>query len=141
MIKPKYKEIKSVATRFRALIEHLIRSNETIITSSFRSRFPEGQCLNTSQMLAKYYRDSNFEDVKVITGKKRNGNGTHAWVRVDAYIVDITANQFEEYNYPPVFVGVDSQLHESYIAEVSLYQNPDIRLSGTYAKILNGDIV
>lgn len=136
MTKEKMEEIKELAERFRNLVDSFIKSDEIVRTINFKECFPYGQCLNTSQMLAKFYRDKGFDDVRVISGNKSTKPCSHAWIVVNGLIVDITADQFKDLNYPPVFVSEKSELHSQYEAKDNLWQSPDQNLVGTYCKIL-----
>ncbi|MGF1689690.1 hypothetical protein [Photobacterium kagoshimensis] len=127
--------LEQLATEFRDAIDRLIASDTSISTYGFKARFPHGQCLNSSQMLATYLKDKGIEDVSVISGTIGN-MGSHAWVTVKDVIVDITADQFEDYIYPKVFVAAESNLHSSYSSELAMFQDLGQELSGTYGKVL-----
>ncbi|MCO7188529.1 MULTISPECIES: hypothetical protein [unclassified Pseudoalteromonas] len=127
--------LEQLATEFRDAIEKLIASDTSISTYGFKARFPHGQCLNSSQMLATYLKDKGIEDVSVISGTIGNMD-SHAWVTVKDLIVDITADQFEDYAYPKAFVATESNLHSAYSSEPAMFQDMDLELSGTYWKVL-----
>ena len=129
-------KVEELAIKFRDLIDDLINSDEVVNIYNFKQRFPTGNCLNAAQMLAKYFRDNDVNNVTVISGEKIKGNGSHAWVDVDGLIVDITADQFEEFSYPKVFVGEESELHKLYKTTLAFQQNPGGALVGTYFKVI-----
>lgn len=128
-------KLEQLAVEFRDGIERLIASDTMISTYGFKARFPYGQCLNSSQMLATYLKEKGIQEVSVISGTIGNTE-SHAWVTVKDVIVDITADQFEEYTYPKVFVAVQSPLHSSYSSELAKFQDMDKKLLGTYTKVL-----
>ncbi len=127
--------LEQLAAEFRGAIEKLIASDTSISTYGFKARFPHGQCLNSSQMLATYLKGKGIEDVSVISGTIENTD-SHAWVTVKDVIVDITADQFEDHAYPKVFVAAKSNLHSTYSSEPAMFQDMDLELSGTYWKVL-----
>lgn len=61
-------------------------------------------------MLGEYLHDSGLGQWNYFMGYRSNGGGTHAWLVKDGWLVDITADHFEDFN-EPVVVSRDSPWH------------------------------
>jgi hypothetical protein len=61
--------------------------------------FPKAACGDTSLVLGQFLHEAGFVDVEYICGDKYRADGkgdSHAWLRYEGLIVDITADQFPE---------------------------------------------
>jgi hypothetical protein len=59
----------------------------------------EGACGDTSLVLGQFLHEAGFVGVEYICGDKYRADGkgySHAWLRYEGLIVDITADQFPE---------------------------------------------
>ncbi|MCJ8351377.1 lasso peptide biosynthesis protein [Moritella sp.] len=121
--------------KFREMIVALIASEVAVRTMNFKASFPNGQCLNASQMLAKYLSENGCENVQVMSGTCPK-LGSHAWVEVGKLIVDITADQYEKFGYPSVFIGENSRLHSNFSVKPSFQQTVGGDLVQTYLQVL-----
>lgn len=89
--------------------------------------FPGGTCGAVSDLLGQYLRQAYGLDARYVCGL-RDGQQSHAWVRVDDVIVDITADQFED-GMPPVAVASpDNEWHAAWHKQTE--RQPD---AGAYA--------
>jgi hypothetical protein len=81
--------IQDLVNRFRHALNKLDWGSMPI---SFR-RFPTATCGNISDILANYLQSKGVNDIKHVCGVLPDGQ-SHAWLVVDLYIIDITADQF-----------------------------------------------
>jgi hypothetical protein len=80
--------LKRLALNFR---QALLRCEKNKLPISLRT-FPHGSCGDTSLLLGKYLQVNGFNGIRYICGWK--DRQSHAWLLVDGFIVDITADQF-----------------------------------------------
>jgi hypothetical protein len=109
--------IRQLATDFRQAIKRCPCGNLPI---AFRD-FPHGACGDATLLLAKYLEDSGHTGFVYVLGM-RNG-GSHAWLRRDRLVVDITADQFEDQNRS-VIVEMESKWHELFDLDAEDKQDP-----------------
>lgn len=104
-------EIKRMASVFRKAIEAAQDNNES---GEFFSKFPTGQCGNTSDMLAQYFIDNGISPITYVNGTYYGNDfdemQCHTWLVVNGLVVDITGDQFKYREEPlkndvPVYVG------------------------------------
>jgi hypothetical protein len=76
-------------------------------------RFPHGTCGGTSELLGRYLIEAGYENVMYVCGNKHN-EGSHAWVEVGEFILDITGDQFGQ---PAVVVTTASDWHDEWEQE------------------------
>jgi hypothetical protein len=109
----KLKSVRVAASDFRAAIE---RCNKKRLGIEFEE-FPHGSCGAVAEILGKYLGDCGLGDFRYVSGwRHRPGEDrgrSHAWLRQDGVIVDITADQFGE-TYGPVVVTTDSSWHDAF---------------------------
>jgi hypothetical protein len=78
-------------------------------------RFPHAACGDTTLLLAEYLDEQGYGRAHYICGEL--GAQTHAWLELCGYVVDITADQFEDYAETR-FVAQDMTWHGQFsIAE------------------------
>ncbi|MFJ7005820.1 hypothetical protein [Pseudomonas putida] len=71
-------------------------------------------------LLAAYLTDSGFPGAMRVHGEYGGRSGkilSHVWLSLDGLIIDITADQFEEFAFPPLLLLESSQFHESFEIE------------------------
>lgn len=95
--------------------------------------FPRGSCGDASDLLGTYLVERGLGPFEWVSADRTAGcNGwqcqTHVWLRQNALIVDITADQFEE-GRAPVIVTYDSPWHRSWIEQRS--RVADFRKAGS----------
>ena len=86
--------IKQILERLALNFRQAILSCEKNKLPISLKSFPAGSCGDTSILLGKYLQVNGFNDVRYICGW--NDTQSHAWLLVDRFIVDITADQFSK---------------------------------------------
>lgn len=91
-------------------------------------RFPAGSCGDAALLLGRFLRERGARDICYVLGRRPSGEnwGSHAWLKVDGLIVDITADQFDEVE-APVIVAAASAWHAAWEIDRD-------RLPGDYRK-------
>ena len=102
--------IQKLAAEFRSAIERCPREQLPIAFTNF----PRGACGDAALLLAKYLENNGHIGLAYVLGMR--GGGSHAWLKRDCLVVDITADQFED-QLQPVIVEIDSEWHESFELE------------------------
>lgn len=126
-----------LSKRFRAAI---MQCDPEVLIVTLR-RFPRGACGDATLLLAKYLEENKYNNFEYICGKKERQ--THAWLERDGLIIDITADQFNDQNYP-VFVSMDHTWYLQFEVEsrriadfVALYDQETVSsLSKSYKAII-----
>lgn len=104
-------ELKRLVYMFRMAIEKAIENGEE---GTFFAKFPKGQCGITSELLAQFLIDNGFDSIEYMCGTFRGDQHeeiqSHAWLIIEQNIVDITSDQFVNYegklkNNRKVYVG------------------------------------
>jgi len=101
--------------------EHL-ETHPVIFRSSQPSTYPKGWCGTASrelQTLLKQHgivaviRHGNAHPENIESGDRMN----HAWLEYEGYIIDITADQFNDrgYSNPKIMVTRDNSFHKMFI--------------------------
>ena len=94
--------IKVLAALFRNAVESTTNLPVPL------DQFPKGDCGETSLLLAQWLWEHGVES-HYYCGRRADG-ATHAWLEVGDIIVDITGDQFEEFQHP-VYVGPVTSFH------------------------------
>ncbi|MEG2740467.1 hypothetical protein [Clostridium sp.] len=81
------KLIKEIATKFRFVLQEF---NDDYILCDF----PLGCCGDTSKLLGYYLKQEKNIQTIYVSG----GSGHHAWLEYEGYIIDLTADQFDNVN-------------------------------------------
>ncbi|KEO84103.1 hypothetical protein EL26_06465 [Tumebacillus flagellatus] len=102
-------ELVKLASRFRRMMQKCDPSGIPQIPAL--ANFPRGTCGDSSDLLAKYLIDHGFANVSYVYGM--NGRQSHAWIECDGWIVDITADQFSEIDFP-VIVTKNRGFHDRF---------------------------
>lgn len=86
--------------------------------------FPHGACGDASLLLGKYIQQSASLSLHYVCGELREtGNfQTHAWLEHEDFIIDITADQFEEIDIP-VLITTERRWHDRF--EIARRDIPD----------------
>jgi len=113
-----------LASTFRDAIE---RADRSTLGISFR-HFPKGACGDTTPLLGHFMKACGAHETVYTLGERGQiGRDwtSHAWLRVDSYIVDITADQFDDVS-ERVIVARSSPWHETF--EVKVEHEADFTL-------------
>lgn len=71
--------------------------------------FPHGCCGQTCDLLGRYLLANGCTSVEYVCGNR--GDRSHAWLLVDGFTLDITADQFEQ---PSIIVEREPSWHKTY---------------------------
>ncbi len=102
-------ELAKAAETFRAALENTPRAKLPIGLQAF----PTGACGDTVDLLGYYLKAQGFGTFDYVSGEGWDDNGewySHAWLRQDNVIVDITADQIP--GNAPVIVTDASPWHD-----------------------------
>ena len=122
MIDPFQKILFNHASHFRMGI---LRSNPSTSPLGTLRDFPRGACSDASLLLAKYLQVKRCGQSMYVLGE-RDGQ-RHAWLQLQDFIIDITADQFDDQD-AGVLVSTDSSWHSSFkgkinsVADFCLYE-------------------
>lgn len=129
-------QLKPAASTFR----HLIVSTPKISLPIALQDFPNGACGDTALLLGHYLAELGHGEFRYYLGWR--DNTSHAWLQSGSVIVDITADQFEDFA-DPVFVSDGSPWHESfagtdqYAANLTVFgEATEAMLRGAYRAIM-----
>ena len=81
--------MENLVAEFRAALDQI---NWATMPIGFKN-FPSGTCGDISDILAEHLYLQGIENIEYVCGK--NENGTHAWLEIDGFAVDVTADQFD----------------------------------------------
>ncbi|MGO7861700.1 hypothetical protein ACC676_08830 [Rhizobium ruizarguesonis] len=98
-------EVKALATGFRKRLEGYKDEHGLTLQS-----FPAGACGDAAILLAHHLTKNGFSPFRYICG--RRGDATHVWLSDGYLIIDITADQFDDFDLP-VFVSSTSPWHDA----------------------------
>jgi hypothetical protein len=99
--------LKKAASDFRDLIMNTEKNSLPLTLQDF----PNGACGDTTLLLGHHLAELGHGKFRYYLGW-RNGK-SHAWLQAGTVIVDITADQFEDFD-DPVFVSDRSSWHEGF---------------------------
>jgi hypothetical protein len=132
----KLTRIINLANKFRAALE----KRKSDLPVNFWN-FPRGSCGDTSLFLGKYLKENGFGPIDYVAGMR--GTQSHAWLELNSFIIDITADQFCE-GLDPVVVTRNRSWHNHFIEntrhEADFIYNDDTtnrRLLSEYNKIIS----
>ena len=132
--------LRSLASHFRAAILQGDKCNLPVDLKDF----PRGACGDASILLAKYLQQAGLGGFRYICGWRIENERpySHAWLRQEDVIVDITADQFPEIK-ESVIVTDNHSWYETFLVEAegpSDYEELDDRtqavLAAAYQAIL-----
>jgi hypothetical protein len=115
-------ELHQLATKFRKAILSCPRANFSAYQRKHLQDFPTQSCDVASLLLAYYLREKGCEIVEKVSGCRNFGRPDeecHAWLEVDGWIVDITADQFQDLDDPVIVTAVKGQTWHSHFREQS----------------------
>jgi hypothetical protein len=132
----KFRNLFIEALKFRRAIEEC---DKTRLPVSFIS-FPKGSCGDASLILAHYLKEKGLGEFDYILGGRMGKS--HGWLKQAEFIIDITADQFED-NNEKVIVTVNPKWHNEFkvenvnIADLKTYdENTKTNLLNAYNEII-----
>ncbi|MET3648938.1 hypothetical protein [Phyllobacterium ifriqiyense] len=102
-------EIERLSREFRAKIDATPKDQFSINMIFF-----PGSCGDTSLLLSRYLDEAGMGKFNYISARK--GERTHAWLQSGKLIIDITVDQFPEFD-DPCFVKQEHPWHDTWTAE------------------------
>jgi hypothetical protein len=128
----------NLASQFRLAI---LRSRPSTKQLGTLQDFPRGACGDASLLLAKYLQVNNCGKSFYVLGERHGQH--HAWLQLEEFVVDITADQFNDQD-AGVIVTTESSWHDSFngkiynVADFCLYdRNSAFLLTRAYQEITN----
>ena len=100
--------LKTDLLRIREAFEQIDKTN---ITVGFE-QFPYGSCGDTCEVLAEILGELGYGSFRYICGVNDAGQ-SHAWLKQESIIIDITADQFENID-ESVYLGVSNEWYDSF---------------------------
>ena len=109
-------QLKLEINTIRDVLDSFEKSDFDSMTSFYHSSgFPRGCCGDATDLLALYISKYHNKSSTYVcgVGLGDNPNQSHAWLICDGYLIDITADQFNEkgYNLPRVILTKQSDFH------------------------------
>ena len=110
-------KIIKLAYDFRNAIELIDNKDFPKELTLSSGKFPYFCCDETVELLGAFLQKNNIDNLNSYWGEQ-GGLKTeimrHAWLQRCGLIIDITADQFIEYNFPKVLVTNKSEFHQSF---------------------------
>jgi hypothetical protein len=101
-------ELQDIASDFRRKLD---AADKSILPEPFRD-FPRGSCEPAAETLGIYIRETlGIECALTSAGIPNRELGTHAWLEYGNLIIDVTADQFDQFGKPPILVTTDRSWH------------------------------
>lgn len=89
--------------------------------------FPRGCCGDVAELLAALLKDEGLGTFAYVSGWRDGNDISHAWLEKDGYIVDATADQFEDAVCRPM-VTCDKSWHAQFSGRVEHRDDGDFRI-------------
>lgn len=94
--------------------------------------FPRGCCGDVAELLAAYLKDEGLGEFAYVSGWSEERSSSHAWLEKDGYIIDATADQFQD-RANCSMVTEDKEWHARFA------DNPERRDDGDF-RLLEGSV-
>ena len=138
-IEKKICQIREILARFEKIDFHSMTS------FYFSSGFPAGCCGDATDLLGLYLLKYHGLESYYVCGHGLGDNSsqTHAWLVCQGYIIDITADQFNDdgYELPSVIIDKQSPFHELFDETIShptsIENLKDTGIPSVLAKVLS----
>lgn len=113
------KEIEKKIYQIRKILENFDKSDFDNTTTFYHSSgFPKGCCGDATDLVGLYLLKFHGIESEYVCGECLINNlyQSHAWLLCQGYIIDITADQFNDigYNLPDVLIQTQSDFHDSF---------------------------
>ena len=109
-------EITHIAKHFRDTLEEVLQTLH-YIPRPFES-FPAGSCGICSDMLGGILNETRRDQVLYVSASDEMERQSHAWLRYEDIVIDVTGDQFP--GRPPIFVGPPDDWFDLWIVEEQL---------------------
>lgn len=97
-------KIRASAEKFRGALDAIDWAKDA---PTIYEDFPAGTCRDMSELFAEHLLQEGFNNLFIVSGK--NNDWSHAWIELENLAIDITADQFIEFDdikSPPLKNGV-----------------------------------
>ncbi|MEZ7501495.1 hypothetical protein QO189_03310 [Psychrobacter sp. Arc29] len=140
------KEIEKKIYQIRKILENFDKSDFDNTTTFYRSSgFPKGCCGDATDLIGLYLLKFHGIESEYVCGEGliNNSYQSHAWLLCQGYIIDITADQFNDigYNLPKVLIQVQSDFHDSFDTKahnlISVEYLKDTNISPVLSKVVS----
>ncbi|WP_438301636.1 hypothetical protein [Pseudomonas sp. NMS19W] len=113
--------LEQLATEFRGILKGAI-DNGLDTQCSLGKDFPRGSCDDASLLLAAFLTDNGHPGALRVQGESGGDNeelGSHVWLQLDSFMIDITGSQFREKGYaqPEVLVAETDNFLSTFTVE------------------------
>jgi hypothetical protein len=102
-----YDKLLIICTQFREALEKDVDDYPVIMGS-----FPLGCCGVVSRALGGYLMEIGYKSVEYVSGF--SNKKSHAWIEIDDWIVDITADQFNDCD-ERIIITKDRSFHSKFL--------------------------
>ena len=114
-----HRDIKYKIYQIRKILENFNKSDFDNTTTFYcSSDFPKGCCGDATELIGLYLLKVHGIESEYVCGEgfMNNSYQSHAWLLCQGYIIDITADQFNDLGYelPDVLIQVQSDFHDSF---------------------------
>jgi hypothetical protein len=144
-MKTQKERMTELVKQFRFAIEKAKQSGER---QEFFVKFPRGQCGNASDMLAQFLIDNGIDEIYYEFGvyccKGPYNSQSHAWLKMDDLLIDITADQFKDFPPPltndtPIYIGPHIPYYDSFNTDKStIHKHYGLDISwNNYSELVN----
>jgi hypothetical protein len=118
---------------FRAAIERYVSGTPHPLLC----RFPDQTCKTVSMLTARFLRERGWGDALLVANGNRSRKATepdiHAWLNLNAYTIDLTADQYTGELRPVIVVPEDnSKFHKSFRGQCRYPWNEYMRFNPEY---------
>jgi hypothetical protein len=120
------KEIEQLAVKFRKLMD---KSDRSGWGEQFHN-FPHGTCGAVAEMFGTYLHDKCAVNVKYVAswhGSDWAKFGSHAWLEVDGWIIDLTCDQFPDIPISAPYIGRNRTWHSRWAVHTAVYMDQRLR--------------
>jgi hypothetical protein len=119
--------------RFRSAIDAYVHATP----HRFLKGFPNQACKTVSMLTARFLRESGRGDAELVANgnrsRKRSARDTHAWLCLEGYLIDLTADQFEgEARTVLVVPDGTSRLHRTFRGQRRFAWDAYMRFNSAY---------
>ncbi|MBV4514994.1 hypothetical protein [Pseudomonas kurunegalensis] len=116
-------------------------------------RFPKGACRDSSYLLGTFLAENGHFGARFLEGDAGGAQkelGSHAWLKLDDWWIDITGSQFEEYKRPEILIAREDQFLSTWepsdggiadfrlVYDVPGYEHDLHAFESAYARVVKG---
>ncbi|ELY3422506.1 hypothetical protein SMW88_003610 [Cronobacter sakazakii] len=140
--------ITELSTEVRRILEGSTKSDHHSSTCFYFGNFPTGCCGDTSIVLQYIIAHKLKVECTYVSGLHKHDSehtdilskdASHAWLEWDDYIIDITADQFNDRSFKnsPVMTTKNRKFHDIFTREMSYKNSNPADIDGVYLQSIN----